>query len=174
MTKFLITLTIFFALTVSASAQDYATDKVKVYAGFINGSTDFPVLNNQGLNLAAQYKVYGYEGVKLEAVADFSAYLKSARLYVYTAGPQVSVDLFEGRLTPFARILFGATRYDEQTFFTHSIGGGVDVNVSRHFFVRPFQYDRQSIESAGQTINRIGVGLGFRFGAHRRRVSPLP
>src|SRR5262249_38318914 len=91
MTKFLITLTLFFVFAVSASAQTFInkTDtKTKVYVGFINGSFDFPVTNNQGLNGSAQIKLYGYEGVRLEAVGDFSAFLRGTeKTYTYLGGP---------------------------------------------------------------------------------------
>lgn len=154
-------------LTLFAGAvkcQDKAETKTTVYAGFINGSYDTPVVNNQGVNGSAQFKLYGYEGVKLEAVGDFSGYFRSHyKVYTYLAGPQVSIDLFKGRLTPFARIMFGATRYDDHTFYAHSIGGGVDVNVTKRFFIRPFQYDKQSSDMNGQPVHRIGAGAGFRF-----------
>src|SRR5262249_36728441 len=93
----------------TAKCQDATDTKGKVYVGFINGSYDFGITNNQGVNGSAQIKLYGYEGVRLEAVGDFSAFLRNRdKVYTYLAGPQVSVDLFEGRLTPFVRIMFVA------------------------------------------------------------------
>src|SRR5262245_45625006 len=167
MTKFLITLTLFFVFAVSASAQTFintAETKTKIYVGFINGSYDLGGANNQGVNGSAQIRLYGYEGVKVEAVGDFSAFLRGRdKVYAYLAGPQVSVDLIEGRLTPFVRIMFGATRYDGQGFYSHSVGGGVDVNISKRYFIRPFQYDKQSTDTNFQPVHRIGFGAGFRF-----------
>src|SRR5215510_3029913 len=97
---------ILLALTaLSAFAQDAGDSRIKLYAGFINGSFDLGIANNQGVNAAAQLKLYGYEGVRLEAAGDFSGYLRGRdKVYIYLAGPQVSFDLFEGRLTPFVRI----------------------------------------------------------------------
>lgn len=156
-----------FGLWVACSGEAKAQDggsKIKAYVGFINGSYDFPVLNNRGINISAEYAAYKYEGVKIEAVGDFSGYLTSEdKVYTYLFGPQVSVDLFEGRLTPFARILFGATRYEGQASYAHSIGGGLDVNVGKHLFARPFAYDKQSSQGNGQPVHRIGVGVGYRF-----------
>src|SRR5262249_31432367 len=153
-------ITLLMLLTSTVQAQDTA----KVYLGFINGSFDLGTTNNQGVNGAAQLKIYGYEGVRLEAVGDFSAYLRRHdKVYIYLAGPQVSFDLFEGRLTPFARVLFGTTRYEGVSSYAHSIGGGFDVNVSDHFFLRPFQYDKQSTDKYGQPIHRISVGIGLKF-----------
>src|SRR5262245_43907123 len=124
-----------------------AQAQTKIYAGFINGSFDLGITNNQGVNGAAQVTLYGYEGVRLEAVGDVSAYLRNhEKVYIYLAGPQVSFDVFDGRLTPFARIMFGATRYDGATYYAHSVGGGLDINVSKRFFIRGFQYDKQSTD----------------------------
>lgn len=150
--------------TVQVTAEDYGDNAFSVYAGFINGNYDLPILNNRGVNVAAQYKLYGYGGVKLEAVADLSVYLRGEyNVYTLLAGPQVSVSLVHGRIEPFARILFGATRYDEQTLYSYSYGGGVDVNISKRFFVRPFQYDKQILAEGSQPVHRVGVGAGLRF-----------
>lgn len=148
----------------AAKCQDKDDAKVKAYATFINGSYDHPIVNNWGVGAGAQVKLYSYQGVKLEAVGDFSGYTRSYHnVYTYVVGPQVSVDLFHNRLTPFARIMFGATRYANHTYYAHSIGGGFDVNVSKRFFVRPFQYDKQATDMNGQPVHRIGVGGGFRW-----------
>lgn len=163
--------TIFRAALVVAFLATFAAaqDTLKVYAGFINGNFDLGITNNQGVNGSAQLKLYGYEGVKLEAVGDFSDYLRNKeKVYVYLAGPQVSVDLFEHHLTPFARIMFGTTRYDGKSSYAHSIGGGLDVNIGDHFFFRPFQYDKQTTDKYTQPVHRLGVGLGLRFGGTKQ------
>lgn len=162
---FIIAAFLAFALWVALSGEAKAQDnyEAKVYVGFINGSYNYPVVNNQGVNVSAQYKVYGYGPVKVEAVADASIYLRGANVYTFLAGPQVSVDLFHNRLTPFARTMFGATRYRGDTYYAHSIGAGVDVNVTKRFSVRPVVYDKQSTDRNGQPVHRIGVGVAYKF-----------
>jgi opacity protein-like surface antigen len=53
--------------------------------------------------------------------------------------------------------------------FMMSFGGGVDVNVSKHVAVRPFQFDYQPTHLGGEWQNnfRFSAGVVFRFGGNK-------
>lgn len=148
------------ALVIPARAQD----RLKVYAGFSNLSGEVTGENVKGVNLAGQVRLYSYETLKVEAVGDFGVGVRSPGVEVYQglAGPQVSLDLLDGRVTPFVRSLFGVTRQTGQSFYTHSIGGGLDINFGK-VFVRPLQLDSQTIDTLPLHVRRIGGGVGIRF-----------
>lgn len=156
------------AIAGMASAQDES--KLKVYAGFSNTHSDLYGQHVQGVDASLQYKVYGYEKVKLELVGDFATHKLAGNpsdwTFSYLGGPQVSASLLEGRVNPFARVMFGFYNNDtgiKGSLFMTSIGGGVDINVGKHYFIRPIQYDRQSIETLPLAVHRIGFGGGVRF-----------
>src|SRR6266545_1826576 len=112
MKKMIYALVLAVTVTAQAYSQEKASDAAKIFVGFTDGSVEFPVTNRQGVNGSIQFRLYGYEGVKLEAVGDFAAFLPSdyPKVYTYLAGPQVGIDLFEGRFNPFARVMFGIAR----------------------------------------------------------------
>lgn len=161
MLKFLYAIIIALFVTLPAAAQD--DNYLRVYVGFSNmytsGGTQRP-----GVEAAASYRVLEAGPIHLEATGslggNFNRRNNSLQAFL---GPQVSADLFKGKMTVFGRQLFGTTYVNEQNFFTTSIGGGINVNFG-NFFICPFQIDRQHI-GRDRTIklNKLGAGIGLQF-----------
>ena len=88
-------------------------------------------------------------------------------------GPVLAAHL--KTITPFAHVLFGGTSNNSMGFgasykrFTWFAGGGLDVNVSRHFEVRLGQFDYERVRTPGSSdvpaVNgfRYSCGLAFKF-----------
>ena len=82
------------------------------------------------------------------------------------------------RFTPFAYVLFGATRFHESatingvhlaqadTGFAATVGGGLDVTVNERVAIRAFQLDYFRPNFFGEAHNRgrLAFGMVFRFG----------
>lgn len=131
-------------------------DRVEVFGGYSYISSDFTGSASGGVsgwNFSAAVRLFRYIG----AVGDFSGFSPSgsnpcpscgggpfASYRTFMGGPQISARI--GRLQPFARALFGATkgsftRADQQfggdfSPFTFAFGGGVDVGLNRWLAVR--------------------------------------
>lgn len=171
-----------FGVTVSAIAQTVPVtaegehDKIKITATFSN----LNVVNRNlpGGNLSVDFKAAGFGKWRLGLVAD-GAYQRDTQGFGVTfftdriqvlGGPQLSYAPND-RLSFFTRGLFGITRFDSRgqcapaDFLrgTVGFGGGVDVNVSEYFFVRPVQADFQFIDTRGARYTRFGAGGGIRF-----------
>jgi opacity protein-like surface antigen len=122
--------------------------------------------------------VTGYFYKSLGVTADFGGHyahvtnsgydLGSAHRYSFLFGPAYAVRM--QRASVFAHALFGEvsegnpnrTVVMDYTKFMWALGGGLDVNLSRNFAVRPVQleYERNGVESFGtQSTN------GFRYSA---------
>lgn len=98
-------------------------------------------------------------------------------VYTFMAGPRIFQR--DGKLTLFAHALFGGARTnaDELLFFGVSnppqistafamvLGGGIDVQLSRHFALRA-QPDYLRTQVLGKQMNnfRVSAGPVFRFG----------
>ena len=146
-----------------ARAQE-GVSRMKVYAGY---STLKPEYNDDyihGVELEATPKILSYERVRLEATASLAGHFTTGGNNLqFMAGPQLSINLAHGRITPFVRALFGTTYVYDTHIYTQSVGGGVDVNLG-NYFVRPFQFDRQWLKGLYPiTANRFGSGAGVRF-----------
>jgi outer membrane protein OmpA-like peptidoglycan-associated protein/opacity protein-like surface antigen len=119
----------------------------------------------------------------------------SGTAYTYLFGPRLSFRSHE-RITPFAQVLFGGIHASEVTLdsgctgggctilpaensFAMTAGGGLDINVHRHFAIRLIQaeylmtrFDNSSTgASASQNDIRLSSGVVFRLGAGG---APLP
>jgi outer membrane immunogenic protein len=171
-------------LGVSAKAQE--TSKIDVFAGYsyvrnnpaTTGADSFN-LNGGSANVAFNANRW------LSGVADFGGYhagnvLNSGvdgTLSTYLFGPRVSLRKY-ARFTPFAQALFGVAHASASiegasgsaNAFASAFGGGLDVNLSRHFAVRPFQVDYlltrfKEATPDRQTQNnlRVSTGVVFRF-----------
>jgi hypothetical protein len=130
----------------------------------------------------------------LSVVGDFGGYYTgnvmnsgdTLSVFSYTFGPRISIRRSE-RFTPFMQGLFGGghaggtlyTRTFQQgsapptarNSFAMVLGGGLDVNVNRHFAVRAFQADWFFSEFPNGFTNhqhnlRVTGGVVFRFGSH--------
>jgi len=160
--------------------------KVDIFAGYsylrfnpnTSGASSF---NANGGSASIAYNATNW----LSGVADFGAYhngniLNSGvdgTLSTYLFGPRVSYRHYS-RVTPFAQALFGVAHASasiaganaSDNAFAMSIGGGVDVGISRHFAVRPVQLDyllTRFNEGANNAQNqnnlRVSTGVVFRF-----------
>lgn len=97
----------------------------------------------------------------------------------YLAGARYSLR-HSSRFTPFAQLLFGAAHASgglapgnlglgSSTAFAMTAGGGLDVNVSRHFAVRAFQTEYYLTLLPNRTDDhqnnfRFSAGFVYRFG----------
>jgi hypothetical protein len=158
-------------LACSASAQQ--TPPVEVSAGYsylrLGGSGG---LNQHGGSVSVAGNVNNWFGI----VGDFGAYHNSPfgasfNTYTFMFGPRFS--LRAGKVTPFVQTLFGGAHLKASGFgvsssitpFAASVGGGVDLQLSRHIDLRP-QVDYIALRSHGSTQNvgRASLDLVFRFG----------
>lgn len=134
----------------------------KGFVGFTDISLDYGTANVKGVNGALQVKVVGERGVRLEAAADTTfLFADGELLQTYLGGPQISVSLINGRFTPFARLLYGASLYDGARSYTHSAGLGVDFRITGRTFFRG-SYDRIDIKGI-PPFYRTVVGIGREF-----------
>jgi hypothetical protein len=132
-----------------------------------------PGMNANGWNAAVTGNLNRWAGL----TADFSGVYRDIAgiglsAHTFTFGPAVSAR--GKRATPFAHALFGGFRGSTGAGafsvglngFTMMIGGGVDVQATRHVAVRVGQVDWILWNSAGVTEKknaRFSVGLVFRL-----------
>lgn len=144
-----------------------------------------PRLSLNGSEVSGTYRFRRWLG----ATADFSGRSAAAvrpsnvHQYTYLFGPEVSLPR---RVSPFAHLLLGAghesissvatsTPYGTGFVFTipgrtssafsTALGGGIDLKLSKHFWLRPVQVDYllTRFGSATQNQPRISTGLAFHF-----------
>lgn len=155
-------LIIFCILILSFSVVASAQDNVKISAAFVN--SDFSAGDTQGIQAELDAKIIKYERFRLGGVFQYvrPSFDRSVDLHVYSAGPQLSYDVFNGRISVFGRALFGVTDHPQGYAFTKTFGAGADINLG-HIFIRPIVLDFKRIEGFPLTQNQVGVGGGFRF-----------
>jgi len=144
-----------------------------------------PRLSMNGWEFSGTYRFRRWLG----ATADFSGRSAAAvrpssvHQYTYLFGPEVSLP---GRVSPFAHLLLGAghesvssvatpTPYgtgfvftipgQASSTFSTALGGGIDLKLSKHFWLRPVQVDHLLTRFGSGTQNqpRISTGLVFHF-----------
>jgi hypothetical protein len=89
----------------------------------------------------------------------------------YLIGPRVPIHEFKRLgLTPYGKALFGLGRmnfeYDEAygRFADIALGGGVDLKVSKHFVVRPFDFEYQLWPNwINGTLKPYGASAGIAY-----------
>jgi opacity protein-like surface antigen len=157
MRQFMIVAVALAVLLVPAMAQDFP--RAEVFGGYQFTHLN-PQINASGWNVSATGNVNKWFGV----TADFSgAYKSGERLHTYMVGPTFSVRT--ERITPFAHALFGGATGGGSAF-AMAVGGGVDLNASRHLAVRLIQADWLLLRSEGFTNKqnaRVSAGIVFRF-----------
>jgi hypothetical protein len=117
--------------------------------------------------------------IKVGIVADFAGYSTSSHgtngtVFSYLFGPRLSFG--DRRLTPFVQTLYGGARGSggfgggsgSQNAFAMALGGGLDFQLNKHFFVRPVQAEYLMTKFATGTNNlqngfRYSAGFGFRW-----------
>ena len=99
------------------------------------------------------------------------------RLYTFLFGPRICFRP-GARVTPIAQLLLGMARHTAETptdkagenSFALALGGGLDLNLNRHFAIRAVQADYLLTRFAGATGNsasqnnvRLSTGVVVRF-----------
>jgi hypothetical protein len=170
MRKVFFTLTFAVLFATIGVAQDKSPDKVKLSVGFTNTEYSFESLFSteyaQGLSAELDARLFKKGPARLGGVFQFNRANISSDLPLdtYSFGPQLSVDLFKGVVSPFGRALFGLqTTYNSDRVFTRAYGVGVDVNLG-HVFIRPAVIDWIRTEGFNSpSTQRFGAGVGVRF-----------
>lgn len=197
MTKWALLCGVLLLFSVGASAQE-ETPKAEVFAGYsyVRGNVGFgiPDFNMNGGSASIAYNPNEWLGV----VADFGGYHTGdiggvpvdAKMFTYLFGPKISMR--HGRWSPFVQTLFGGAHVSgninvvpagivrpqgivpgfesgSENAFAMAIGGGVDVNATRHIGIRVGQVEylmtRFGVVNSSDTQNnlRISAGIVFRF-----------
>ena len=150
--------------TVCAQAQESSKDNFKLSVSFAN--TDYSLDNVQGIAGELDAKMFKHGNFRLGGVFRYDRSCMSCdpKIDVYSGGPQLSYDVFKGRISLFGRALFGVTTtYNQDAkLFTRTYGAGADINLG-HVFVRPFVLDYVRVEGVPVTVERYGAGVGIRF-----------
>jgi len=144
-----------------------------------------PRLSLNGWEFSGTYRFRRWLG----ATADFSGRSaaavrpSNAHQYTYLFGPEVSLP---GRVSPFAHLLLGAAHESVSAVanptpdgtgfaftipgrtgssFSTALGGGIDLKLTKHFWLRPVQVDYLLTRFGSTTQNqpRISTGLVFNF-----------
>lgn len=138
------------------------------------GYSYFRLGNSNGLNQNGVSGSIGYyPGHFFGLVGDFGAYHASpggvsTNTYTYLFGPRLILRN-PLKVNPFVQALAGgshltATGLSPSNVFAFSVGGGVDLGLLPHLYLRP-QVDYVGLHNAGQTLNctRASVGVAIRF-----------
>jgi opacity protein-like surface antigen len=200
MRRILLLLVVLFAASISAHAQ--SEPKVEVWGTYSLFVADIDVLDNEtlhGYGVGIQGNVSRNFGIAGEFTSNHGAsgpvaiFLPGTvvlipeldtRVYTFLVGPRFS---YRARaLTAFGHFLAGGANSklrdekgisgfeDDNTEFAMAIGGGVDVNLGRHFAIRAAQFDYLPIHTdvnvrfAGGTSSwlhnvRYQAGVVFKY-----------
>ncbi len=138
-------------------------------------------VNLNGWNASMAFNANGWIGFVADFGGAYSTVMElDAKLkhYSYLLGPRISVR--KENLTPFAQALFGAAQfkaydvdnnepYVKDIDFAMALGGGLDINVSDRFAVRPAQVDYFVVQKGGSAriLNnfRYSAGIVFKLGS---------
>ena len=121
---------------------------------------------------------------------DISALGQNLTLLTYTAGPRYLYP--RRRFVLFGQALFGLAHGSNSYFplgtgyttsdssFAYSLGGGVDVNMTRHIAIRALdaQFLHTSLRNGSSNLQRhlvIGAGVVYKFGGRKpEALAPVP
>lgn len=134
----------------------------------------FRLGNSNGLNQNGASGSVGFYPIRfLGFVADFGGYHASpggvsTNTLTYMFGPRLILRN-PLRINPFVQALAGGshltvTGFGSSNQFAFSVGGGVDLGLLPHLYLRP-QVDYVGLRNSGQTLNctRASVGVAIRF-----------
>jgi opacity protein-like surface antigen len=168
----------FAVLTGAALAQD--APKSEVFAGYsylrANPGAPLSGENFNGFNTSATYNVNKYFGLAGEFNGVYGRDLGPTKidsdLYTYVFGPRFT--LRRERFNVFTHALFGGAHAIDRVggvsssdnAFAMTLGGGLDLNLAKHFAWRLAQTDYQLTRFGGDNQNhfRYSTGIVFRFG----------
>lgn len=165
---------------------------------WLNGGSASIALNlNRHLGIVGDFGGFNDTEIKLFGTNPSSVPDSSGTVYTYLFGPRLSFRN-DGRITPFAQVLFGGIHASEVTLsdctgaacillpsedtFAMTAGGGLDVKVHRHFAIRVIQAEylmtrfetRTTGDTARQNDIRLSSGIVFRFGGGPPPAPKLP
>src|ERR1700757_1396027 len=156
--------------------------KAEIFGGYQYSHATTGVSGLSGFNLNGwNASASGFFSRNLGVTADFSGSYGTpsllgvgvkTNLHTFLFGPTVRFPN-SSRVTPFVHGLFGGGRISGSAFgvsvsstdFTWAAGGGVDVNLSRHFAIRLGQADFLQSRVAGSSQNnfRYSTGIVLKF-----------
>ncbi len=177
----------FGAMTVLAQ-ESAPTPAVEVGLNFSTATT-YPGDNAHSFTASGGSGTFVYNFNRfLSGVADLGAYHNPGSVnynpttFSYLFGPRLS--LRKSRVTPYVQTLFGGARQSTDFFdtaagsgtshngFAAAFGGGMDVRVKDHVWVKPFQLeylltrvDNPWSSAAHQNGIRYSAGVVFTFGS---------
>jgi outer membrane immunogenic protein len=179
----LVTLLVLFGILPSARAQEQIS-RLEAYGGYdyvrfnvqsnVDGVISNDSYNSGGGSGQLEFNANRWLGV----VGDLTGLAVTkgqilAGTFSYLFGPRVNFS--RGKITPFSQVLLGglvATGGINQTgavnHFALAVGGGVDIRVSPHFAIRPFQAEYFTTKFPDGINNRqdnfrFSAGVVFRF-----------
>lgn len=162
---------VFALLPLASRAQEIP--KAEVYVGY-----DYLRVNAVGtsFNFNGGSGQFAYNATNwLGLVGDLGGYYTSngftGGVITYMFGPRLNLR-GHGKVTPFAQVLLGGARSIDNSplnAFAMTVGGGVDINISQHFSIRPVQAEyllTKFTDGANNRQNnfRYSAGVVFRFG----------
>lgn len=176
----------------AARAQDAPRVEIGGHYSYLRANivADGPAFNLNGGGGSLAVNVMNWLGLVGEVGAvrqgSVPGTQQSLAVTTFLFGPRISYRKFQ-RVTPFAHALFGAAHGSGSLFseslgggtpplgantgFAVATGGGVDLNVDRHFAVRVFQADylhTRLVNGSNDRQNsfRLSVGIVLLFGDH--------
>ncbi|MBI2683595.1 MAG: hypothetical protein HYX26_10365 [Acidobacteriales bacterium] len=177
--KRLIAVVFTFAVLACASfAQD--VPKSEIFAGYsylrANPGGGVGGQNFNGFDTSAAFNVNRYFGLEGDFNGSFGRDLGgtglNSDLYTYEFGPRFT--LRRDRFNVFTHALFGGAHVNNRlagistsdNAFAMTFGGGLDLNLAKHFAWRLAQTDYQFTRFGGDSQNhfRYSTGILFRFG----------
>lgn len=158
----------------SLSDQVYVGGQRAVYDYFLQTETGVTRAVSEGLDAAIRYRTFGTHLGLTGTVRYTSGSLLGQKLE--TAATGVEYVAVIGRLVPFVQGQLGLSRLVSsdsiylhaapQTAFTTLVGAGIDLNVSRHWAIRPVYVENQylpSLGSHGSMYWNAESGVVFQF-----------
>ena len=147
-------------LAVSARAQE--VPRVEAFAGYsysrVEAGRDLSDINLSGWNLAVTANVNSWFGVTADVSGHYGSLESGADIsrYSFFIGPQLTSRTSDGRMSPFAHVLFGSARAHRgtssaplgsplpvsaarETALGMVLGGGIDHAVNERFAIRLLQ-----------------------------------
>ncbi len=180
MRRILLTAGIILLMPLMAPAQD--PPKAEISGGFsLLRAVELSSVNFYGWDASVAGNLNRWFGL----VGDFSGhYAKAGPGFLGPSAPRVNAHTFlfgprfsyrsDGRLTPFAHVLFGAAHGSAGVFgvtlsdtaFAMAAGGGIDIRLADRIALRAFQADYLMTRFGGvhQNSVRLTIGMVFRFG----------
>jgi opacity protein-like surface antigen len=169
-------------------AQEKTTPVVETGLNFsltnLYPGSGVPSFTSIGGSGTVEYNINRTFGV----VADLGGYRNNADVnfnpttFTYLFGPRVNLRM--SRITPYAQALFGGARVSTsltdpvtgnaitQNGFAMAYGGGVDVRLKDHIYIKPFQLEYLMTQTpniwspdGNQNSMRFSAGVVFRFGS---------